>query len=97
MRTIVERTAGFILEEYDDGSSVLLNSNTGIVHVLNNTASMLYKLCAKRIDKELLFESFIEELDLNYTDITIEEIRDDFEVVMKVFISNGILEHKHEG
>ena len=96
MKTIIEKIEGFNLQEYDDGSSVLLNSDIGIVHMLNTTAALLYRLCNKRIDKELLFEKFINEMDLSSTEITVDEIRNDFETVMRDFIDRGIFDCKLE-
>ena len=96
MKTTIEKIEGFNLEEYEDGSSVLLNSNSGIVHLLNTTASLLYRLCDDKIDKELLFEKYIGEIDLSSGEITIDEIRNDFEAVMKDFTDNGIFDCKKE-
>lgn len=96
MKTTIRKNEGFNLEEYEDGSSVLLNPNNGIVHILNTTASLLYRLCDNNIDKELLYEKFICEIDLNSVEITKEEIRNDFEAVIKDFADNGILNLKKE-
>lgn len=96
MKTTIAKIEGFILEEYADGSSVLLNSGSGIVHLLNTTASLLYRLCDNKIDKEVLFEKFVGEIDLSSTEITMDEIRNDFEAVMKDFTDNGILDYRQE-
>ena len=96
MKTIIEKIEGLNLQEYDDGSCVLLNSDIGIVHMLNTTAALLYRLCDKKIDKELLFEKFINEIDLSSTEITMREIRNDFEAVIRDFTDNSILDCKQE-
>ena len=94
MKTIIEKIEGFNLEEYQDGTSVLLNPNSGIVHLLNTTASLLYKLCDEKTDKEILFKKFISEIDLTSSEVTADEIRNDLEMVMIDFTDNGIFDCK---
>lgn len=91
MKTILEKIEGFTLEEYKDGTSVLLHSESGIVHLLNTTATFLYKLCNANMDKEELFDSYIKGIDLSDGDISIEEIKMDFENAIKDFSDRGIL------
>lgn len=94
MKKYLKRNEGFTLEEYNDGTSVLLNSNSGIVHLLNTTASLLYKLCKVEIEKDILFNKFLGEIDLSSSEFTSEDIRSDFENVIKDFLDKGILINK---
>lgn len=59
MKTIIEKIEGFNLQEYDDGSSVLLNSDIGIVHMLNTTAALLYRLCNKKSIKNCFTKNLL--------------------------------------
>lgn len=91
MKTTFDKIEGFILEEYKDGTGVLLHSESGIVHLLNTTSAFLYKLLDTNTEKEKLFDSFISGLDLSDGEISKEEIRVDLENVLNEFVNKGIL------
>lgn len=91
MKIFLEKVDDFVTEEYEDGTSVLLDSESGMVHLLNTTASLLYKQCESKVDKEDLFRNFLSKIDLDGSEASIEEIRSDFEDVIKEFIDVGII------
>lgn len=91
MKFFLERVDNFVAEEYEDGTSVLLDSESGMVHLLNTTANLLYKLCESKVGKEDLFRNFLSKIDLNGCEVSIDEIRSDFEHVIKEFIDVGII------
>lgn len=91
MKKTFEKIEGFILEEYKDGTGVLLHSTSGIVHLLNTTSVFLYKLIDTNTEKEELFDSFIRGLDLSNGEISIEEIKVDLENILNEFVDRGIL------
>lgn len=91
MKKYLQQVEGFTLEEYDDGTSVLLNSDSGIVHILNTTATLLYKLCEEKLDEDDLFNVFLTKLDLTDCEVSLEEIRSDYEFIINRFVQAGIV------
>lgn len=91
MKKYLQKVEGFTLEEYNDGTSVLLNPNSGIVHILNTTATFLYKLCEEKREKDDLFNIFLDKLDLSDCEVPLEEIRNDYEYIIDEFVQNGIV------
>lgn len=91
MKIFLEKVDDFVIEEYDDGTSILLDSDSGIVHLLNTTANLLYKLCESKVDKEDLFQNFLSKFDFNECEVSLDEVRSDFEHVIKEFSDAGII------
>lgn len=89
MKKYLQQVEGFTLEEYDDGTSVLLNSDSGIVHILNTIATLLYKLCEEKLDEDDLFNVFLTKLDLTDCEVSLEEIRSDYEFIINKFVPSG--------
>ena len=91
MKNFLEKVDDFVAEEYEDGTSILLDSESGMVHLLNTTASLLYKLCESKVDKEDLFQNFLSKIDLDGCEVSLDEIRSDFEHLINEFIDVGII------
>ena len=83
------RNTGFTGEKYESGEYVLLNEETGTVHALNGSASMIYEMC----DGVLCSEAAERYADLFCADETVsrEEIHKDFMEFVGQMAEQGLI------
>lgn len=80
---------GFLSEEFEDGSLVLIDETSGVSHVLNKTGALAYRLCLEhgRADAQTRFvDAFL---------LPDDEARaragQDFDEVVEDMLGKGIL------
>lgn len=88
MKSYLTRIEGFTMENYEDGTSVLLVGD--IAHLLNVTATLLYRVCGECSEESDLYERFRSRVNRDSTEITEEEVKADVEEAIQDMIDRGI-------
>ena len=88
-QTRIIRNPGFTGEKYESGEYVLLNEETGTVHALNGSASMIYEMC----DDVLCSEAAKRYADLFRVEemVSREEIQKDFMEFIGQMAEQGLI------
>lgn len=78
-----------LFEEADNHESVIVDSTRGVTHVLNQTATILLKLCNSSSNIDDAIEEFVNlfNADVNKK----EQIRKDAVEQISVYVENGIV------
>jgi len=80
--------ANLLLEEVEDNEAIIIDSDRGVTHVLNQTATMLYKCCCSESTVEEIIERFAAFFDATAEEKN--EIKKDAEEQIAIFIDSGI-------
>jgi len=85
------KSAGFLIEEYDDGTLIIVCEESGTAHVLNHTAALVYNLCTKGGEINSLEQAFIDSFNTSNSNISTSEMSADFRTIIDDLLNKGLI------
>ena len=88
--TTVIQNSDFILEKEENSGGVLINESTGMIHILNKLALMIYEKCDGTY-LEAIRNDYVEEILSVYKDVTRAVVESDFDEIINNMVEKDVV------
>lgn len=88
--TTVIQNGDFILEKEENSGGILINESTGMIHILNKPALMIYEKCDGTY-LEAIRNNYVEEILYMYKDVARAVVERDFDEIINDMIEKDVV------
>lgn len=88
--TTVIQNSDLILEKEENSGGILINESTGMIHILNNLALMIYEKCNGTY-LETIKKNYVEEILSVCKDVTRATVESDFDEIINNMVEKDVV------